>query len=163
MLRQLKDRGERAEEGAGSLRALTAHLLLLTGADAAFGAYARGKPRSYAAIWGPALIAPLAATAHLAHLARPSDSTTRATRFLDVAVIGLGVAAAVGDLVSRRSARTPPLAPLALASAGLLGAALDREESATRAELRRLRRRASVVERLVPRRRSKLDRVVVHV
>lgn len=166
----------------GSLRALAAQLLLVTGVGATLDALAHARreqvrvdqrpldylarptPRAtYAAVWGPSLIAPLAATAHLTHLARPSDSTTRATRLLDAAVIGMGVATLARDLLVRRGSPRPSLSPLALASAGLLGLAIDRQERAAQEERRRLERRASVVERLVPRRRPKLDRVVVHV
>jgi hypothetical protein len=40
---------------------------------------------------------------------------------------------------------------------------LDHNAAEREAERRRLERRAAVVERLVPRRRPKLDRIVVHV
>jgi hypothetical protein len=197
MLRSLKRLGDLASlreaehadpghhPGFAPLRALTAQMLLVTGAEATLGSLAatrragtglpRARPvdypeiadrtpaRSYAATWAPALLAPLAATAHLAHLTRPSESANLASRVLDAAVVGVGVLGLAQALRDRGRGAGPSVAPLALASAGLLGLLVDRQERAARAERDRLARRASVVERLVPRRRARLDRVVVHV
>ena len=55
------------------------------------------------------------------------------------------------------------LVPLTFGATACLGLLLEREEESERDERARLRRRARVVERLVPRRRSRLDRIVVHV
>lgn len=172
------------ERGFRALQLLTAQMLLVTGADAALSAIRRtggdGAPtphplspdsdwqglstQSFATTWAPTLLAPAAAAAHLRHSTDPSPTTALATRILDAAVIGAGVAAMAGSLLAPRARRVgPALGPLALASAGVLGLMLNRQQRATAAELEQLRRRASVVERLVPRRRARLDRVVVHV
>lgn len=177
--------GEReagAEPGFRALQLLTAQMLLVTGADAALHALrqselatAQAPPRthdsdrqtpsaqSFAATWAPTLLAPVAAAAHLRHSADPSPATALATRILDAAVIGAGAAALVGSLIASPSRRNAALGPLALASAGALGLVLDRQQRATEQQMAQLRHRASVVERLVPRRRARLDRVVVHV
>ena len=63
----------------------------------------------------------------------------------------------------QRSRQRPSLAPLLLTAAGLLAMALDRQEHRLAAERTRLEQRARIVERLVPRRRARLDRIVVHV
>lgn len=163
---------ERKDSGFTTLRFLAAQLLLVSGADATLEQVARSRsapadaggapPR--ALVWGPAILAPLAAAAHVAHALERSDSTTAATRVLNAAVLSLGVANLAESLYSaRRRPGAPSLSPLLLASAGLLGFALDRQERSTDEERRRLERRAAIVERVVPKRRPKLDRVVVHV
>ena len=145
------------------LRVLTAEMLLVTGVDAAVRAFRRPSA-PFAAALAPALLAPLAAAAHLTHGARPTARTATASALLDAAVIGAGIAALADALrPGRDRSSTFSLTPLALASAGLLGRILDREERLDRAEHLRLERRASVVQRLVPARRAKLDRIVVHV
>lgn len=181
MLSQIRELGERIvhrqeepEEhdhgGFTTLRLLAAQLLLVSGADSTLEQLSRSRaaepgeapPRGL--VWAPAILAPLAAAAHVAHAMDRSESTTLATRVLDAAVLGIGVAHLAESLLSARSrAGAPSLTPLLLASAGLFGFALDRQERATQEEARRLARRAAVVERLVPRRRPKLDHVVVHV
>lgn len=166
--------------GLASLRVIAAELLLLTAAESARSAltaarearaplrpadYARAPAptRSLAETWAPALVAPLAAGAHLAHAVRPSEATDDATRILDLAVAGLGVATAVAGIVRGGRGQRVPLAPLALASAGLLGLALRRAERSENEERRRLERRASIIDRVVPRRRPRIDHIVVHV
>jgi hypothetical protein len=68
-----------------------------------------------------------------------------------------------GDEATDASARIPSLAPLAFAAVGVLGMLLDREEEEIDEARDSLERRARVVERLVPKRKAKLDRIVVHV
>lgn len=170
--------GEEPEPGShfAPLRLLTAQLLLVTAAESLLGRPHRPegqRPLDYAGIAGagataaglaPSVLAPLAAAAHLTHLLRPSSSTDVATRILDTAVLGAGVGSALAALLSDRGRRgSRAAAPLALATAGLLGLVLDRQERAHAREHRRLARRASVVERLVPARRARLDHIVVHV
>lgn len=145
------------------LQLAAAQLLLATAADAFVSA---GRPPRGAAlpVRVPTLIAPLAAVAHLAHMARPSEQSATTTRVLDTAVIAAGTAGALAGLLTgghRGGKRT--VATLALASAGLLGLAVDARQRADAEARRRLERRASVVERLVPQRRPRLDHVVVHV
>lgn len=186
MLRRLEEltravgRHEEEEEeadgpsGFGPLRVLTAQLLLVTAAESVLNALeSRGSGSAPDAIRGsgrgtlaarmvPGLIAPLAAAAHLVQLSNPSRTADVATRVLDTAVVGAGVGAALAGLISRRGgARTA--APLALATAGVLGLVIDRQERAHAVEHRRLVRRASIVERMVPARRPKLDHIVVHI
>lgn len=154
-----------------SLRALAAPFLLLAAADSTRqqleqdegrppGAPGRIPP---ALAWGPALVAPVAAAAQLAHSNRPSESTAAATRVLNAASIGIGLATLASSLYTARATRVPSLAPLAFAAAGLLGIILDRHERLHEDERRRLARRASVVERLVPKRKRKLDHIVLHI
>lgn len=158
------------------LRVLTAQLLLVTAAEAVLDRLQREpeqRPLDYpphrsarasAAALAPSLLAPLAAAAHLTHLAGPSRSTDLATRVLDTAVVGVSVGAALAALVAGRGRSVSgATAPLALATAGVLGLVLDRQERAHADAHRRLARRASVVERLVPARRGRLDHIVVHI
>jgi hypothetical protein len=163
------------------LRILAAQLLLLTSVDIALNALSRSRatpgppyphgssgprsdPYSAAAAWIPALVAPVAAAAHLTRILKPGASPPPTARLLNGAVIGVGTAGLVhGFLSSRRTGDPPSLTPLALASAGVLGLVLEREEHARAEERRELQRRASIVERFVPRRRTKIDKVVIHV
>lgn len=181
--KQLPTRGDarphaNKEEGFRTLRMVAAELLLVTGIGATVDVLTRStEPQParipggssterapLAAVWGPTLIAPLAAAAHVRMASEPSPNAARASRFLDAAVVALGLAELVASFTrfpSRR--RTPSLAPLALASAGMLGLVVSREERVAARERRQLERRAAVLERLVPRRRPKLERVVLHV
>jgi hypothetical protein len=173
MLERIRHLGDRwaipePEPDAGllPLRVLAAQLLVLTGVGSALelraqdGAEGRGTA-PLAAVWAPALVAPLAALAHVVHGSRPSGASAAATRVLDAAAIGAGVAGTLAGVAGGRE--TPPLTPLALASAGLLGLVLGRQSRRLQRERAQLERRAAVVERLVPHRRPKLDRIVVHV
>lgn len=165
----------------GPLRALAAELLLITGVEVTRAALAARKRQeawqdrpldferrdpdrwSYAASLAPALLAPMAAAAHLKQILRPSGPTTTANRLLNAAVLGVGLVELAGPLLRGRQGDRSSLPPLALASVGLLGLVLERQEQAARRDRQRLQRRADVVERLVPRRRPKLDHIVVHV
>jgi hypothetical protein len=158
--------GAEPDEGLQPLRVLAAQLLVVTGVGSTLELREQQEDAEaalppLAAVWAPALVAPLAAIAHLAHGRRPSNATATATRVLDSAAIGAGITGTLAGVAGRREA--PSLTPLALASAGILGLVLGRQSRRLRRERERLERRAAVVERLVPRRRPKLDRIVVHV
>jgi hypothetical protein len=188
-LRELTDRarGEATEEDNQpeaefkGLRMLAAHMLVLASVDITLDSLGRARQRarppyphgspgpsrsavSTAVGWLPAVLAPLAAAAHVTHAVRPSAPTATATRVLNAAAIGAGVAGLVDSFAdSRRSRALPSLSPLALASAGVLGLILEREERDVLEARRRLERRAELMDRFAPRRRAKLDRIVVHI
>jgi hypothetical protein len=168
-----------------SVHWLAAGLFLAAGTEAGLGER-RGDDRPSDAVrWGPLLAAPLAGGAHVARALFPGQATRMAAQVLNgVAVVvgAAGVASAVygalttepGDRAfesrTRARERLPSLAPLTFALAGLLGALLDRDErtaaeerSAVRDELRRTRRRARILDRIVPERKPRFDRVVLHV
>lgn len=168
---------EAAAHAPDGVQLLTAKLLLFTGAGAALdalrqsretdasGTYPDPTPRApRPARLAPAIVAAAAAVAHAVQAFDGSERTRLATRTFDLAVVGIGLLS-LGDTLAeaRRDGRVPSAGPAALASAGLLGILIDRSERRHRTELDRLERRASVVERLVPKRRARLDRVVVHV
>jgi hypothetical protein len=160
-------------EPMGFLRAAAAQLLVATGAEATLEQSARFRrsarlglaepsvPKSL--VWAPALIGPLAGLAHLEHTRRPSEKTAAAVRILDLAAIAAGGALFLFDLAVSEGKAPSRLGALAFASAGLVGVSIERQEKDLRRTERELRRRADIVERLVPRRKPKLDRVVVHV
>lgn len=166
MIRPSRHPHDDNEMGFDPLRVIAAQLLLATAADLAFGAHGRtaesaGRTPAMA-LRVPAAVAPLAATAHLAHMSSPSRQTSAVARALDTVVVAAGVGSALAGLLVGGGRRSPVLSTLALASAGVLGLIIDRHEKDDRAERTRLERRASVVERLVPRRRPRIDHVVVH-
>lgn len=185
LLHSLKDDAGSDDDAAPAaselapLRMLAAPMLLLTGIEATLESLRRvqssetdtedqgrraGSRASYAAVWAPSLLAPFAAAAQMAHLSRPSESVSIASRVLNTAVVGAGVGAMADMLVGYWQRKEPPsLAPLALTAAGLLAMLLDRQQHQLEADRRRLEQRARIVERLVPKRRAKLDRIVVHV
>ena len=166
--------------GLFGLQVLTGKLLFFTGLATTVDALAamrrsgsgiplarNGEPVSRAglpAALAPALVGPLAAAAHMTYAFTPSERNRTATRVLDAAVVGAGFAALVAALaIARREGAPPSVSAVALASAGALGILLDRNDREHSAELGRLEKRASVVERLVPRRRTRIDKIVVHV
>ena len=173
------DNNEFAEFKA--LRLLTAQILFLTGTQVALENLQRSRSEEgppfphgspgperrifdLVASWAPAVVAPLAGAAHLSQAMRPHEGTSSTARALSFAAVGAGVTGLIDTWVEARRTRTrPSLAPLALASAGLLGLIVEREEQDVHKERQRLQRRSSLAERLVPRRRGKLDRIVVHV
>ncbi len=189
MLEQLRERLTHLRNGAGepedagdsrpdALRLLAAEMLLVTGIGATMDVLTRAREAQkdripglnmpsdlpLAAVWGPVLVAPVAAAAHVRLSRGSSPETERASRILDAAVIGLGLAEVVTSLFGRQARRrTPSLVPLALASAGLLGLVVTHREREAEREQERLEKRARIVERLVPRRRARLDRIVVHI
>ena len=149
------------------LRAATAQLLCATGVAATLGPV-NGDEHTHHSVprplaWAPLLVGPMAAAAQIQHARKPREQTANAVRLLDGAVIALGGALFLADLIGSRRFGGRGVGALAFASVGLLGVLLERhEEDVNRAE-RQLSRRADVVERLVPKRRPKLDRIVVHV
>lgn len=166
-----------------ALRLLTAELFLASGINATIQ-YLRERgsadaereyPITYeeeaysvprGAAWAPALLAPLAGAAHAVHALQPSDRSQLATRVLNGAAIGLGVAGVVDSIYGAARGKgsfSLSLAPLLFSYAGVLGFFLDRQESKVNEEREALEHRARIIERLVPRRRPKLDRIVVHV
>ncbi len=155
-------------DGLTTLRAAAAQLLLATSAEVAlewfWGHREDDAPESANSIiaLAPLLIAPLTAAAHLEHSRNPRENTALALNILNATSVVVGGAMTfLGLFDSPRSG--PRVAPLTLASAGLIGLALDAEERMLEHERRELRRRAHMVERLVPKRKPRLDRVVVHV
>jgi hypothetical protein len=158
---------------------LTAKLLLFTGLGTTLEAWKNGSsgwhrddseaPHAYTLAarpvgWAPAVLGTAAAVAHAVHAFTPTERTRLATRTFDVAVVAAGLLGLADALATaRRAGELPDVGPVSLASAGLLGILIDRNEGHHQAERARLERRASLVERLVPQRRHRLDRIVVHV
>lgn len=164
---------------------MAAGLFLATGAEALAGrrviTQADGPVRQPWDALGmaPLVVAPLAGAAHAVLAARPEPRVRTATRVLDGMAVGAAVAAvaagayaiATGSQDPRRYRRARntrmsllgAIAPLAFGATGILGLLLEREEREEVAARRRLARRASLMERLVPRRKPKLDRIVVHI
>ncbi|CAN5535760.1 hypothetical protein BH24GEM3_BH24GEM3_09420 [soil metagenome] len=165
-----------------ALRLLTAELFLATGVNATLQ-YLRGRSRgahtdydgtelnggaadgrSRVAGLAPALLAPLAGVAQLVHTFRPSDASHNATRFLNGAALALGAAGLADSIrASTRGEERFSLAPLLLSYVALFAYFVERQEAQVAEEREELEHRASIVERFVPRRRTKLDRIVVHV
>lgn len=170
-----------AEKPFAPLRFLTVPLLLATGAAATFEHLdrsrrppveadgvdlrhaAREAPRPLVAGWAPLLVAPLAGAAQIARALRGDSPVRVAAQVLSGAVAGLGVAGLAASLYqSSTVGGRPSAAPLAFGAVGVLGLLLDRQEEDVSRSLAEARQRARIVERLVPRRRTKLDRIVVH-
>jgi hypothetical protein len=172
---------------ARALHALTGPLLLAAAAQTArqagnplrpFDADAAeaGMPPVPAAVaWGPLLVAPVAAAAHLTHAVHPSSATRAALRLFDAAAIGAGIVGLAGSALHARTARgvdpAIPLAATAFGLAGLLGFLLDSGaptriaptpvESAPEPSVSPVERARSLARRL-PRRRRR-QRLVIHV
>ncbi len=130
------------------------------------------------AVAAPLLAAPLAGAAHAARVLSPTPRARQISRLLDGVAAGVAVAGAARVAYNalargeggRTGAQPRPrprlagaVAPLTFGATALLGLILEREEERERRELQRLRLRASVVERLVPRRKPRLDRIVLHI
>jgi hypothetical protein len=110
----------------------------------------------------PALLGTLGAATQLAQVHAPSPAGRAALRILNGSAIALGSALVVHDLLAE--SRPPSrLSPLTLAVGGLLGLLIDHQEAEVDRAGAELRLRASVVDRLVPRRQARVDRIVVHV
>ncbi len=150
----------------GGLRAAAAQLLIATAAEVVlerFGSVQHPDRRtSHPLDLAPLLVAPLAAAAQLEHARSPREATARALKLLNTTSIVLGGVLVAIDLLDDPRAATRA-APLTLASAGLLGLVIDAEEAKLTRKHQDLVRRARVVERLVPKRKPRLDRIVVHV
>lgn len=173
-----RKRDEHAGHAPDSLQLLTAKLLLVTGLGTAIeslqhGAGARDGNDGWTRLrdretrpstWAPAVLGAAAATAHVVHAFTSTERSRLATRTFDVAVVAVGLLGLAETLASaRRDRALPDVTSVSLASAGLLGLLVDHSESHHTEELRRLARRASVVDRLIPRRRARVDHIVVHV
>lgn len=176
----LASSGEAEEPAFSGLQWMTAGLFIAAGAEAALRARGNGLVGT-ALRWAPLVAAPLAGAAHAARAVRPGRRTRMAACVVDgmaagVAAVGVGLAAVesvrsarggppIPGAVRRRVARQlgAGVAPLTFGATAALGFILDREEEEDRSEHRRLARRGRIVERLVPRRRPKLDHIVLHV
>jgi hypothetical protein len=164
-----------------NLRLFSANLLLSSGANATLyylrsrnrrTAYAAGGPGAATAkSWSASLAAMVpfalgaaASTAQARHAVDPSPGRHTASTLLTGAVVGLGLAGAADAAMSAaRGEKQFSLAPLLFGYAGLLGFLLDRQESVVAEEEEQLERRARIVERFVPKRKTRVDRIVVHV
>jgi hypothetical protein len=159
------------------LHYLAAGLFLASGAEAALGER-RGDYRPPDALrWAPLATSPIAAAAHAARAIAPNRATRIATQIMNGVAVAVGAAGLASSIASAveddRSffglrhkpfmERIPSLAPLAFGVAGVLGAILDRQEQQEAQLHDDLERRARIVERFTPRRKAKLDRIVVHV
>jgi hypothetical protein len=161
-----------------ALHWLTAGVFLAAGIEAAVGRRRGNAPDDVR--WGPLVVAPLAGAAHAIRALVPGPASRAAAQVFDGVAVGVGAVGLASSTWAvldddtpdlqhfgprRRplSKRIPSLAPLAFGAAGLLGMLLYREERAMDDEHDALERRARVVERLVPRRRARIERIVVHV
>lgn len=152
---------------------MTAGLFVAAGLEAAVGER-RGDYRSPGSLrWAPLIAGPAAATAHALRAARPSRATRLAAQILDGVAIGVGTVGVASSLhsalradeadsASPWPAQLPSAAPLAFCAVGLLAVLLEDEEKAYQAERARLERRARIVGRLVPERKARVDRIVIH-
>lgn len=183
-------RVEDAADGVGRtvhapLHWMAAGLFVATGAEALasrrLAADVEGQRRQPWRLLGlaPLVVAPLAGAAHAAEAVRPVPRTRRLARWLDGFAVGAAaVAAAAGAFSTARWSRDPrwyrrgrttrlslldAVAPLAFGATGALGLLLEREEREEAKRRHRLARRARLMDRLLPRRRAKIDRIVVHV
>jgi hypothetical protein len=172
--------GDTEDVTFSSLQWMTAGIFLVAGADAVLRERKSQGRVTELVRWAPLLAAPLAGAAHAARALSPNRKTRVAAQVLDGLAMGVAAAgvgrvlyeaatdgAAGGPWTSgprhRARALSRTVAPLTFGATGVLGLILDREERDEEAELRRLRRRARVVERLVPKRRPRLDHIVVHI
>jgi hypothetical protein len=164
-----------------ALQWMTAALFLGAGAEAAIRPWGAGRAGRLDALrLAPLAAAPLAAAAHGARAFTSAPRARLATRVMDGVAAGVAMAGVAGAAYNALrpggasgAAALPQtgkvrrlvavIAPLGLGAAALLGLLLEHEEEREGEELRRLRRRASVVERLVPARRPRFDHIVVHV
>jgi hypothetical protein len=117
-----------------------------------------------AAAWVPLLVSAVACTVQTRHALKPSPRGQTATTLLNGAVIGLGVAGTADAIGAAIKGETPfSIAPLLFGYSGLLGFLLERQESVVATEEAALERRARIIERLVPQRRPRIDKIVVRV
>lgn len=162
-----EDDGDSSHARLATLWTAASQLLLATGAAATLEQLASRQGGEETApdglTWAPLLLGPLAAAAHLEHARRPTERTRVAVRFLTGASIGVGTLLFAVDSIVNREHLPRRAGSLAFASAGLLGLLLERQQREVEAAEQALEQRARIVERLVPRRKAKLDRIVVHV
>jgi hypothetical protein len=162
------------------LHLIAAGLFLAAGAEAALGRSHQGRKVLAWTRWSPLAIAPLASAAHVARAVRPGRTSRAASRWVDAVAIVAGAAAVAGTVIGVMATRSesgterwlhglPPLlgrvpvAPVTFGVAGIMGMILDNEEKEETLMRRRLERRASIVERLFPPRRARIDRIVIRV
>jgi hypothetical protein len=132
----------------------------------------RDRSPSRLARWAPLLTAPIAGSSQIAMALRPEPATRRLARLanglaLGAAAIGLGATlyeVLHGPARHRLEAWRNPtaVAPLTFGATGILGMLLDREEEEA-ARQQRMDRRRRFVERIFPRRKLRVERIVVHV
>jgi hypothetical protein len=116
------------------------------------------------AAWVPLLVGSATVATQVRHSLQPSRNTELATRVLSGVVLGLGAAGTAAKLRGAVRGDEPfSFAPLLFGYSGLIHFLLDRQEAEVAMEKAELERRARLVERLVPRRRTRIDRIVVHV
>jgi len=169
-----RGKADRRDDGPGPFAALhwmTAGLFVAAGLEAATGER-RGDYRARRSVrLAPLLAAPAAATAHALRAARPTRATRLVSQVLDGIAIGvgtIGVASSVysalrsepGGPAHRR--RLPSMAPLAFCAVGVLAAILDDQEDRFEEERARLESRARWMNRIVPKRKARVDRIVIH-
>jgi hypothetical protein len=172
-----------------ALRLFSAELLLSTGANAtlhylrarsgpahpadgdgsappwtaeAVAPHSRARPGPGA--WAPLVLGSLGCAAQATLALRPSDRALLATRVLGGLILGVGAAGAADALRASIRGEAPfTFAPLLFGYTGLIGFLLDRQETAVAEEEEALTRRSRILDRLVPERRTRIERIVVHV
>ena len=141
-----------------------------------------GKAARGALNVAPLVAAPLAGAAHAARAVATGPRLRLATQLMDGIAVGVaaaGLATAAYDALDegtttpeptghsrlRRSANrfARAIVPVTFGAVAVLGMLLETEEEKEREKVGRLRRRASIVERLVPRRRARFDHIVLHI
>jgi hypothetical protein len=157
---------------------MVAGLFVAVGAEAMLSQQRTGARIPRPLQWAPLLAAPLAGMTHVLRAVQPGPGTRIAAQVANGLAVGVGaagVAAGLYEALQEGGTRSwplgrrgsfidrAPLAPLTFGATGILGALLDQEEQEEAAEQARLKQRASLVDRLVPRRRAKLDRIVIHI
>lgn len=164
--------GDEDAHAFSGLHWMTAGLFAVAGLEAAAGER-RGDYRAPGSLrWAPLIAGHAAAAAHVMRAAHPTRTSRIAAQVLDGIAIGVGTVGVASSLHSAlradrdpdsaRSARLPSAAPLAFCAVGLLALLLDDEETAYEEERARLERRARLMERLVPERKARVDRIVIH-
>lgn len=153
---------------------LAAGLAVAAGAETALEQRRSENGTTSVLRWAPLLAAPLAAAAHAARAVAPGRTTRVLAQIANGLAVGVGAAGLASSIYGMSSdsansddddwlAQLPSLAPLAFAGVGVLGMLIDDEENEVAEARAALEQRARWVERLVPRRKAKLDRIVVHV
>jgi hypothetical protein len=161
---------------------MAAGLFIAAGAQAALSQGRKDSSQRVPGLvrWAPLVAAPLAGAAHAVRAARPTTASRAMSRVLDGLAVGVGAAGVASAIYGAQRERAmtggwpgskrraiaelgASLAPLTFGFTGILGMILDREEEQDSLAHRRLEKRARIVERLVPKRKPKLDRIVVHI
>jgi hypothetical protein len=114
--------------------------------------------------WAPLVLGGLGCAAQATFAFRPSQRALLATRVLNGLILGVGAAGAAEEIrAAVRSQSSPTVAPFLFGYTGLLGFLLDRQESVVAEEEAALTRRTRLLDRLIPERRTRIERIVVHV